>query len=67
MNLETLCMQYQAELLCRVGEDKKTNDVLLLFFFVRPAKIQIRAVWSESSLGRIWTVKDAKFYFVQTT
>ena len=32
---------------------------------VRPAKIQIslriRAVWSESSLGAFWIVKDAKF------
>ena len=28
---------------------------------VRPEKIQIRAVWSESSLGAFWAVEDSKF------
>ena len=27
---------------------------------MRPAKIQIRAVWSESSLGAFWTAKEAR-------
>ena len=35
------------------------------FGHVRPAKIQIslriRADWSESSLGALWTAEDAKF------
>ena len=33
----------------------------MCFGYVRPAKIQIRAVWSESSLGAFWIAKDAKF------
>ena len=30
---------------------------------MRPAKIQIRAVWSETSLGAFWIAKDKIFLY----
>ena len=48
-----------------VESQRKKTYLHFLHLHVRPAKIQIslriRAVWSESSLGAFWIVKEAKF------
>ena len=59
-------MQYQAELLCRVGEDKKTNDVLLLFFLC--AQRRFRFAQSDQNLPLAeFGQSRMQSYFVQTT
>ena len=45
-------------------EHKSRNVKKRISGLVRPAKIQMRAVWSESSLCVFWIAKEARFHHV---